>query len=368
MRIALLQPSYWPEVERGTERIVHDIGAGLAKRGHDVTLITSHPAPTARSLEDGIRVIRARRPPRPAPLAWYEDHIESTPVMLRHLLRGRFDVANAFVPSYAWAAGRARRFGGPPVVFSFHGIPDRSFLIARRHRIETMRRTAASAAATTVLSDTAATAFRRYLLTDPVTLPAGYFRSDFAVEAERAPVPTLVCAADLRVPRKRGELLLSAFRALHARRPEVRLVLVTPAGKAPPIPATALPDGAEWLYARDFHDILRAYGFAWASVLAAVGEALGLVMIESLAAGTPVVAAKTGAGPEVVRSESIGRLFETDDEADLVRALGEALELGRDPATADTCRERATEYEWDSLLPRYEDLYRSIVDGSRPGD
>ena len=145
MRIALLQPSYWPEVERGTERIVHDIGAGLAARGHDVTLITSHPAATTRSLEDGIEVIRTRRPIRPAPLAWYEDHIESVPAMLWHLLRGQFDVANAFVPAYAWAALNARRLGGPPTVFSFHGIPERSYLIARRYRAGLMRATATGA-------------------------------------------------------------------------------------------------------------------------------------------------------------------------------------------------------------------------------
>ena len=365
MRIALLQPSYWPEVERGTERIVHDLGTGLAGRGHDVTLITSHPGPTTRSLEDGMRVIRARRPPRPRPLAWYEDHIESVPPMVWHLLRGRFDLANAFVPAYAWAAVRARRLGGPPVVFSFHGIPERSFLIARRYRIETMGATATAAAATSVLSSAAAAAFRRYLLMDPAMLPAGYFRADVEISADRAPVPTIVCAASLAVPRKRGELLLSAFRSLRSRRPNARLLLVTPAGEAPPIAESLLPEGAEWLYARDFRDILRANAFAWTSVLAAIGEALGLVMIESLAVGTPVVAAKSGAGPEVVRNDSIGRLFEPDDEADLVRAMDEALDLGRDPATADACRERAAEYEWDRLLPRYERLYEAVLEQSR---
>jgi trk system potassium uptake protein TrkA len=38
-RIVLVTPTYWPEVRRGTERVVHDLGSTLAARGHEVTLI-----------------------------------------------------------------------------------------------------------------------------------------------------------------------------------------------------------------------------------------------------------------------------------------------------------------------------------------
>jgi phosphatidyl-myo-inositol alpha-mannosyltransferase len=365
MRIALLQPCYWPEVRRGTERIVHDLGSLLADRGHDVTLITSHPAARTVAVEDGIRVIRTRRPPRPGPLRWYEDHIESAPAMAWHLLRGGYDLAHAFVPSYAWTAVKARRLGGPPVVFSFHGIPERRYLIGRRYRLEMLHATVTGAAATTVLSDAAATVLRRYLFVDPAVLPAGYFRRDFELEVGRSPDPTVVCAASLDVHRKRGDLLLSAFESLRRRRPTVRLVLVTPAGSPPPIPDGELPDGAEWLYAREFDDMVRAYGSAWISVLAAVGEALGLVMIESLAAGTPVVAAQTGAGPEVVRGDSVGRLFEPDNEEDLVRAMDESLDVALEPKTAESCHERAADYEWNRLITGYERLYRSVLEESR---
>ena len=361
MRIALLQPSYWPEVWRGSERVVHDIGAQLATLGHEVTLITSHPERASEALEDGVRVIRTRRPPRPGPMRWYEDHIESAPGMAWHLLRGRYDLAHAFQPAYAWAAVGARRLGGPPVVFSFHGIPERPYLVSRRYRLEMLHATVAGAAASTVLSEAAAAVFRRYLLTDPTVLPAGYFQRDFGFELERVPDPTLVCAASLDVPRKRGRLLLRAFKALRGRRADARLLLVTRGGP-PPVPATELPTGAAWLHVRDFHDIVQTYARVWASVLPSIGEALGLVMIESLAAGTPVVAAKTGAGPEVVRSGSVGRLFEPDDEADLTRAMDEALDLGIDARTAEACRARAAEYEWSRLIEAYERLYESVLE------
>ena len=112
MRIALTLPRYWPEVHRGTERIVHDTAVLLAERGHDVTIETSHLAPTRESEEEGVQVIRVRRPPYASPLRWYEDHLESAPAVALKLLRGRFDLVNAFVPAYAWAAVKAQqKFG-----------------------------------------------------------------------------------------------------------------------------------------------------------------------------------------------------------------------------------------------------------------
>ena len=43
VRVALLSPCFFPEVKRGTERIVQQIGDGLIERGHQARLITSHP-------------------------------------------------------------------------------------------------------------------------------------------------------------------------------------------------------------------------------------------------------------------------------------------------------------------------------------
>ena len=74
MRIAFLHPTYWPEVRRGSERLVHDLASGLAGRGHEVTLITSHPGRPTVNEEDGFRVIRNWRLPYMRPLRWYEDH------------------------------------------------------------------------------------------------------------------------------------------------------------------------------------------------------------------------------------------------------------------------------------------------------
>lgn len=156
--------------------------------------------------------------------------------------------------------------------------------------------------------------------------------------------------------------MLDAFDSLRKRREEVRLRLVaTPGSDAQD--RLSLPDGAEWVEGADGEALPRELAGAWATVHAAVGEAQGLLMIESLATGTPVVAARSGAAPEIVNSEAIGRLFEPDDEAALVAAMDEALGLVARPGTADACRKRVAEFEWGRLIEGHERLYASALAG-----
>lgn len=362
LRVALLQPTYWPEVTRGTERIVHDLGTLLASRGHEVTLITSHPGPTTTSIEEGVVVIRNRRPPRIERLRWYEDHLENAFNVVRRVRQGGFDVVQAFHNSDAWAAVQARRLGGPPVVYSFHGLPDRAYLVERRYRTEFMREAIERSAVTTVLSEAAAVAVRRYLQHQPVVLPAGVFTERFEVDVDRDPDPTLICAASLGDPRKRGELLFAAFAALRRQRKDVRLLLAR--GRDPVLSrrSVAMPEGAESVESGAAEDLAPAYARSWASVLAAVGEAQGMVLLESLAAGTPVVAARSGACPEIVNSAEIGVLVEPDDEASLREGLVDGLELGLRPETIAACRARAADYDWSRLIGEHERVLERAAD------
>lgn len=361
MRIALLAPTYWPEVTRGSERVVHDLATLLAGRGHDVTLMTSHPAPRSVAMENGVRVIRDRRPPRVERLKHYEDHVEAAPAMFARLVGGKFDVAAGFHNAAAWAAVRARRYGGPPVAYCYHGLPTRLYLVERRYRIELMRAAIDESGATTVLSEAAAEAMRRWLQCEPVVLPAGISTDQFAVERDPPPTPTILCAASLGDPRKRAGLLFGAFTRLRERIPELRLRVVKTHDPVLSRAAIELPDGAEWAEPDPVLGLAPLYAAATVSVLSAVGEAQGLVLLESLAAGTPAVAARSGASPEALDSTRVGVLFEPDDEGALVAALERGVELGQDPATAAACRERAADYDWARRIDGYENLLTDVA-------
>ena len=63
LRVALLLPSFWPEVRRGAERMARDLADDLLARGHRPRLVTSHPAPPRRDVEDGLPITRHWRAP-----------------------------------------------------------------------------------------------------------------------------------------------------------------------------------------------------------------------------------------------------------------------------------------------------------------
>jgi glycosyltransferase involved in cell wall biosynthesis len=347
VRIALLHPTYWPEVRRGSERLIHDLGKQLVSRGHHVTLLTSHRNWPSTGVEAGSHLVNAPN------VAW-------------RLRSGGFDVAHALFPIEGWAATHARDLlGGPPVVFSLHGIPTREFLVKRRYRLEMLERAIVAADAASALSEVAADSVELYFGRRPDVLPGGVVPSAFDVEGARlAERPTLVCAASLGDPRKRAALLFTAFERLRARRADARLLCVRTPDPVMSRSTPALPDGAEWVDGDRTEDLARIYAQAWASVLPANDEAFGLVLLESLAAGTPVVAARSGACPEVVTNALIGRLFDPDDEESLAAAMAEALELAGDPANAAVCKSRAAAFDWGRVTDLYEDVYDRVVGDS----
>jgi glycosyltransferase involved in cell wall biosynthesis len=75
-------------------------------------------------------------------------------------------------------------------------------------------------------------------------------------------------------------------------------------------------------------DVGRLLTAADIFVLPARYEAFGIVLLEAMSAGVPIVATRTGGIPEIVLDGETGILAEPDDPSDLARAL---LELADDP-------------------------------------
>lgn len=88
-------------------------------------------------------------------------------------------------------------------------------------------------------------------------------------------------------------------------------------------------------------------------------EPFGMVMIEAMASGTPVVATRRGSVPEVIDHGRTGIIV--DDLADMPRAIGRALEL--DPAACRAWVE--SRFDVPIMAEGYERIYRMIADGSR---
>lgn len=367
LRVALLSPFYWPEVRRGGERLVHDLATGLRAGGHRPRLITSHAGRPTRAVEEGVEVLRLWRPPADLPRRrGYEDHMTHVPFSYLALRRWKPDVAHAFYPTDALAAGRLTVRTGRPSVFTYLGVPHRRWLAARRMRVEIVQRALAECSALVALSAAAAEGFERWLGVRPRVIRPGVDLALFSAAGGRDPTPTILCAAAIGAPAKRVgvRILLEAFRRVRRQRPSARLVLSRPRepGVAERLGATG--EGIELADLDDPRALVAAYRSAWVSVLPSRGEAFGLVLAEALACGTPVVGSDDGGIPEVVDRPEIGRLFGGDDPAALASALLETLDLARDPATAGACRARAEELSAQRAVDAYEALYRELLEGA----
>jgi len=355
LRLALLHPTYWPEVRRGAERLVHDVAAGLAARGHEPWILTSHDAASERTVDGGVTIVRHRRP-ADALLARraLQDHLTQLPLVWRTLRRERFDVVHAFHPSDALLAVRARC----PAVLTLVGLPRPEGLASRWLRVETLERSVSGCDELVTISSAAQAAAQRWLGRGGRVIQPGTNLELFRRCADRddGGGPLVFCPSALDDARQRGDLLLAAFARLRAQCPGARLMLSRP--RDPALTAVLDAPGVE-LVDVDAEDALaRAYSAASVTVLASQAEAFGLVLVESLACGTPVVASADGAGPEIIDRPGIGALFEAPEQDAVAAALLQAIELP-DPAAA--CRARAEELSLERCAAEHETLYRELL-------
>jgi phosphatidylinositol alpha-mannosyltransferase len=102
-------------------------------------------------------------------------------------------------------------------------------------------------------------------------------------------------------------------------------------------------------------------GRAWAVALTSFGEAFGLVLIEGLATGTPVVGSAGGTFPEIIDRPEVGRLHEGDEPEPLAAALLACFELAQDPGTRAACRARAEDFSQRRTVTAYEELYAELI-------
>ena len=361
LQVALLSPCFWPEVRRGGERFVHELGIGLNRRGHRARLITSHRGAFERGVEEGLPLIRLPRPPDGRlERRRFEHHLTHVPLTYAALRGGRYDVAHAVYPTDALAAARWTAKTGRPSVLSYLGIPDRVGLVNRRRRVEITQKALEGCTAVTALSKAAADEFWRTLGYEARVIPPGVDVDSFRPDGVRAEQPTIFCAADPAEPRKRVDLLVEAFALVRRDRPDARLVLSRPRDPEVARQLSEAADGVEVADVDDRAALARAYGEAWVSALPSFGEAFGLVLVESLACGTPAVGAHAGAIPEVLDRPEVGRTFSPSTPEALAAALLEGLELGQDPATASACRARAEEFSTDRFVERHVELYAEL--------
>ncbi len=110
-------------------------------------------------------------------------------------------------------------------------------------------------------------------------------------------------------------------------------------------------------------ELLQEYARSDLFVLPSRFEPFGIVLLEAMAAGLPVIASRVGGIPEVVADGETGLLVEPGDVEGLAGAM---LRLAMDPALRASLgsrgRERARSYSWDVVVPQVLATYREALE------
>ena len=350
MKVGLLAPPWVPVPPPsygGTEAVVDRLARGLVAAGHEVLLFapgdSTCPVPTV-----------------PHTLQARPDEIGLTTVELAYVIRGHDCLSECDVVHDHTLAGAAigRRSGSPPMLTTSHGpftpeVSDIYRSFARRVPIIAISH--AQAVEASLQGIQIARVIHHGLDPDEITPGAGgegYLLflgrmhpdkgADVAARVARAAGMPLRIAAKMREPAERDWFEAAVAPLLGG---DVEYV-----GEAGRAEALALLQGAAAL----------VNPIRWS-------EPFGLVMIEALAAGTPVLAFPNGAAPEIVEDGNTG--FLCVDEKDMVRRVADIPRLDRHACRKAVLTRFSTQRVVEDHLMAYERIIAADeADGGAPDE
>jgi glycosyltransferase involved in cell wall biosynthesis len=364
MRIAIATDWFAPR-RGGIEAQLAQLAAGLARRGHEVDVLTTTPGAVDG---DGFRVRRVETAVLP------RSHVPISPAMvgaLREALCRDYDVVHAHVsvvsPLGYLAAGVARSLG-LATVLTFHSV-----LRLKRHLLRFTNAVTGmgdSPVVWTAVSELVAGQASEALGGAEVDVLSNGIDLTFWQSGSRRvarATQDVVLVSTMRLhSKKRPRQLLTAY-AQAARRvgsPSVlRIVGDGPEASAlqGDIRALGLDEGivrVEMLGWLSPEALRTVYAAADGFVLASERESFGIAALEAAAAGLPVIAMAAAGCGEFLDGES--GLICADDAAlaaTLARFIGE-----REPREPNVSRSKQLDaYDWRSVLSKHEVVYERAI-------
>jgi glycosyltransferase involved in cell wall biosynthesis len=168
-------------------------------------------------------------------------------------------------------------------------------------------------------------------------------------------------------PRKNLGKLLDAWRIVKSRKPgwPFKLLVVGRHGwNCEPAEVQARKRGIEAdVIVMDYvtyKNLPSIYRSAEALVFPSLYEGFGLPPLEAMACGTPVIASKAPAMPEIIGDA--GLMFDPNDPEDIARAI---MQLHDDPSLRDSLAARGLEriklFRWRTTAEKTLELYRNLL-------
>lgn len=371
MRIAFCTDTWLPEIN-GVTTVLATMRDGLRARGHEVLVVAPRYATPG---DDETGVVRRGAVPCPG----YGAVRLSSPFggdVRRALAAFRPDVVHLVTEGPVGLIGRrwARR-AGVPFVTSFHtDFPRYAARYLGRWAVAPVRRYLRWFHGPAHLTQTPSEATRAELVA--MGLPratcwgrgvdTGRFRAERRSEARRAAqgigpdMPVVLHVSRLAVE-KDVDTLVAAFRRAHARLGDhVRFVVAGDGPKAAWVRAELPFARHEGFLARDV--LADLYADADLFVFPSPTETCGLVVLEAMASGLPVLAAAAGGVTEQLRDGINGHLLPPGDAAAFADAIERLVaDVPHRTGLQAGARAFAADRSWERELDRLEPMYRDAA-------
>jgi phosphatidyl-myo-inositol alpha-mannosyltransferase len=368
VKVGLVCPYTW-DMPGGVQAHIHDLAIALIGLGHDVSVIT--PADDEALLPPYvISTGRAVPVPYNGAVARMAFGPLSARRVRRWLREGDFDVVHVHEPTTPSLSLLASWSFDGPLVATFHTSVQRARTLAAAYPI--LQTALEKISARIAVSVAARRTLVEHLGGDAVLIPNGVSMATFA---DVEPFPgwpgdggALGFLGRFDEARKGLPVLLRAFEKLAPSRPGLRLLIAGP-GDQDEVRRSLPPELVDRVVMLglvsddDKGRMLRSVDVYVAPNTG--GESFGIVLLEAMAVGTPVLASDLDAFSAVLDGGRSGRLFATGDSDDLAAKAGELLD---DPAARAALiplgKATARSYDWSTVARDIVRVYETVAPGA----
>lgn len=364
MRIGMVCP-YSFDVPGGVQSHVLQLAQVMRDRGHEVSVL----APSSSHVELPDYVVSGGRAV-PIPYNGSVARLRFGPAthrkVKRWLAEGEFDVLHLHEPNAPSLSMLALQAAEGPIVATFHTSTTKSLTLSVFQGI--LRPYHEKIVGRIAVSDLARRWQMEALGSDAVEIPNGVDVSAFAngpvLQGYPRPGKTVLFLGRFDERRKGMDVLLRALPRLVEKFPDVQ-VLIVGRGDADELCEEAGPLAGHLRFLGQVSDDEKASALRSADVYCAPntgGESFGIVLVEAMAAGTPVVASDLDAFRRVLRDGEAGRLVAVDDGEALAAGLIEVLSDDALRARyVETARAAVRRYDWPVVARQIERVYETVA-------
>jgi phosphatidylinositol alpha-mannosyltransferase len=372
VRVGLVCPYAW-DVPGGVQAHVRDLAETLQQLGHTVSVLTPVEDDEAALPEYVVSSGGVLKVPYNGSVARLSFHPKAAAKVRRWLKQGAFDVVHIHEPVAPSASVLALiQTKDEPIVGTFHTS------MIRSRGLEFWRPSLQPFLEKIVARIAVSHAARRYIVEHVgggvILIPNGVSVANYATAQPFPGWPSGSAETDggdigflgrIDESRKGLPVLLAAFTSLLETRPNARLLVAGP-GNVEDITQGVDPAVlARIEFLGKVSEVDKARALRSVDIYCAPntgGESFGIVLLEAMAAGAPVLASDLDAFRRVLDDGTAGRLFPAEDPAALAKALDDLLD---DAAARAELTRRGNDvvrrYDWPIVAAAIVGVYETVI-------